>query len=584
MTTATVAPPPTERDPRRWLTLGICITVVLVTGLDASVLSIAIPTILRDFHTTLPTLQWAITGYSLTFATFLIIGGRLGDLYGRRRMFVIGAGLFGVGSLIAAVSTSAPMLIFGDAVVEGMGASLMLPATLAILSTTFDGDERAFAFATWGAFAGFSGVFGPVVGGYLTSYHSWRWAFGINCVVTPMAIVGAYLFVRESTRDQVTGVDYAGAAMVAVGMFLLVFGLSEGEHYGWLVPHRDVIVGGTTLWYASWAVSMVAVAIIIAIAVLTMFVYIEMSKERRGRNALFEFGQLRHKRFRYGIVTTFATSLGQFALLLVFPVFLQESRHLTPVRNGLWQLPSGIFLIFGAQLGARLTRRIDTVSVVRVGLTIQALGMVYVAIVISPHITFWQLMPGFAMSGMGSGFSFSQLTNVVLADVVPEKSGVASGANSTARQIGASLGTAVIGSLLAAQTLRYAVQKFTGLSDVSAAVRDAAIARMHTGALSFVPPPGAAANETAALSRAFVSAVAEGSRIPFICTAVFLAFGILVSFLIPSIGAAAPAPHAEEIDAAAAEVESVAPLTPDTSVMADASRAAGDDPAESPFG
>ena len=148
------------------------------------------------------------------------------------------------------VSTSAPMLIFGDAVVEGMGASLDAASHAGHLVDHVRRRRAGVRLRHVGSVAGFSGVFGPVVGGYLTSYHSWRWAFGINCVVTPMAIVGAYLFVRESTRDQVTGVDYAGAAMVAVGMFLLVFGLSEGEHYGWIVPHRDVIVAGTTLWYA----------------------------------------------------------------------------------------------------------------------------------------------------------------------------------------------------------------------------------------------------------------------------------------------------------------------------------------------
>jgi MFS family permease len=178
-------------DPRRWFTLAIVLTAVLITALDSSVLNVAIPTILRDFHTDLPSLQWVLTGYSLTFATLLIIGGKLGDLYGRRRMFMLGNALFGVGSLIAALSTSTATLVAGEAVIEGMGASLMLPASLAILATVFKGHERTTAFAAWGAFAGVSSAFGPVVGGFLTTFYSWRWAFGINVVATPLATPAA---------------------------------------------------------------------------------------------------------------------------------------------------------------------------------------------------------------------------------------------------------------------------------------------------------------------------------------------------------------------------------------------------------
>src|SRR3954453_21539385 len=137
-------------DPRRWLTLGISILSAFIVVLDNTILNVAIPTILRDLHTTLPSLQWVVTGYALTFATFLIIGGRLGDIYGHRRVFIVGAALFGAGSLLASVSTSVPQLVLGEALIEGIGASLMLPATLAILSVTFQGRERATAFAAWG--------------------------------------------------------------------------------------------------------------------------------------------------------------------------------------------------------------------------------------------------------------------------------------------------------------------------------------------------------------------------------------------------------------------------------------------------
>ena len=188
---------PAVPDPRRWITLAVVVVAALIVVLDNSVLTVAIPTILRDFHTTLPAVEWVITGYALTFASLLIIGGRLADVFGHRRIFIIGASLFCAGSLLAALSWNIPSLIVGEAIIEGIGASLMLPTTLSIISTTFQGRERATAFGAWGATVGVGVAFGPVVGGFLTTNYTWRWAFGINVIVAPLAILGALLFVRR---------------------------------------------------------------------------------------------------------------------------------------------------------------------------------------------------------------------------------------------------------------------------------------------------------------------------------------------------------------------------------------------------
>ncbi len=245
-------------DPRRWITLTIVIVSAFIVVLDNTVLNVAIPTIIRDFHTTLPSVEWVITGYALTFATLLIIGGRLGDVYGHRRIFIIGAGLFGVGSGLASVSHSVGVMILGEAIIEGIGASLMLPATLAILSMTFHGRERATAFATWRATAGVAAASGPVVGGFLTNFYSWRWAFRINVVIAPLAIVGALVFMQRGERSSRTvRVDAPGAALIAVGMFSLVFALSEGGIYGWLTPIKDFSVAGHVVWPATRAVSVI---------------------------------------------------------------------------------------------------------------------------------------------------------------------------------------------------------------------------------------------------------------------------------------------------------------------------------------
>src|SRR5438270_8194603 len=184
-------------QPGQWVVLAVTIVAAFIVVLDNTVLNVAIPTSLRDLHTTLPSLEWVITGYALTFATLLIIGGRLGDVYGHRRVFIVGAALFGIGSLLASASTSVGELILGEAIIEGIGASLMLPATLAVLSSTFKGRQRAAAFAAWGATAGVAAAAGPVVGGFRTTNYSWRWSFRINVIVAPIAIVGALVFMRR---------------------------------------------------------------------------------------------------------------------------------------------------------------------------------------------------------------------------------------------------------------------------------------------------------------------------------------------------------------------------------------------------
>jgi EmrB/QacA subfamily drug resistance transporter len=558
--TGALALPVDSDDPRRWITLVIVIMSAFIVVLDNSVLNVAIPTILREFHTTLPALQWVVTGYALTFATLLIIGGRLGDLYGHRRVFTIGAALFGAGSLLASLSWSVPSLILGEALIEGIGASLMLPTTLAILSTTFRGRERATAFAAWGATAGAAAAFGPVVGGFLTTNYSWRWSFRINVIIAPIAIIGALLVMRPGMRtDRRVHIDFPGAAMIASGMFLLVLALSEGATYGWWQPLKQFTIGGRRFWPAHARISIIPLIIVLAAVILVTFVVVERAKERRDSGPLFEFGQLRHRSFRYGLLTTAVLAMGQFGLIFVLPVFLQDAKHLSAQTNGFWMLPTGVFIIAGAQLGARLTRRIGTTRVVQFGLVAETLGLLLVALAIRPGLTFFDLLPGFVFYGFGIGFATSQLTNVILSEIARDKSGVASGANTTVRQVGSALGIAVIGSLMSTQTISRASEKIARAKDVSASVKAGAIARVHAEGASFAPPKTATAREIATLRRALVDGVTAGTRPALFFTVGVVIVGSLLSLLIPKIGPPSAPP---QVPAEADPFEAFEPIDP----------------------
>ncbi|MEO5901949.1 MAG: MFS transporter [Ilumatobacteraceae bacterium] len=508
---------------------------VVIVALDTTVLNVAIPTILREFHTTLPSLQWVITGYALTFASLLIIGGRIGDIFGHRRMFIVGAGMFGVGSLIAALSQGVPQLVIGEAIIEGMGASLMMPATLAIISTSFVGRERATAFGLWGAVGGASGALGPVVGGLLTSNFSWRWAFGINVIVTPLAIIGALVFMapgeRKTKRDPL---DLQGAVLIATGMFLLVFGFSEGAVYGWGTPLRTFTVAGAEVWPGSAPVSIVPVAFVGAVILLALFVRIERSKERRNATPLFEFGELRHRGFRYGLLVTLIMSLGQFGLSFVLPIFLQEGKRLSAQENGLWQLPLGLMVLVGAQVGSRISHRVSILTVIRLGLAAAAAGFIYIAFSISRDVTFLRLAPGMMLYGLGFGLSIAQLTNVVLSNVSREKSGAAGGANNTARQVGFSIGIAIIGTLLSSRTIAGAVERVQGSSALNDTVKTDAVAAIRRSGVTFQPPPSATVADQSVLRRLFVDAIAAGARVPLFFAASVIVISLGISTLLPN--------------------------------------------------
>ena len=559
MTAAETQPRP---DPRRWFTLAIVISAVLIVALDTTILNVAIPTILRDLDTTLPSLQWVITGYSLTFASLLIIGGRLGDLFGPRRMFIVGAAVFGIGSLFASVATSVPTLVFGEAVIEGIGASLMMPATLGILSSTFHGRERATAFGMWGATAGAAVAFGPLVGGYLTTNYSWRWSFRINVIVAPLAILGALLFMRRQAAR--TGrrerIDVPGALLVASGTFLLVFALSEGETYGWWHPVKSFTLGGADVWPADRAVSIVPFAFAGAIVLLGAFYALERWKERRARDPLFEFRLLRRRSFRYGLLTTMVLAMGQLGFLFVVPVFLQDGAHLSAVENGLWLLPSGISIIAGTQIGARLTHRIGTTPVVRVGLVLEAIGLLTIALAVSPDLTFFGLLPGLVLFGVGIGFASSQLTNVVLSDIPNERSGAASGANTTVRQLGAALGIAVIGAILTSQTISSGTDAIRS-SGLPASLKARTIAGVNAGGVNFGLPSHTRPADLATVRDMFDSAVAHGTRAALFYAVAVVMIGAAISFLIPRITTDGAPPSVENAEETVDGLEALAPLT-----------------------
>ncbi len=545
-TTATTPSPSTPwgatgpSDPKRWIALFILSSSLFIIVLDNTILNVAVPTIIREFHTQVSSLQWVISGYSLIFASLLISFGRLGDIIGRRKLFFVGAGLFAVGSFIASVSQSPLQLFFGESFLEGIGAAMMLPATLSIISATFRGRERGMAFAVWGAVAGGAGALGPWIGGILTSDYSWRWAFRVNVVIAPLAIIAAIFFVHESKDERAHGADIPGVVTVTLGLLALVFGIIEAARYGWWTPLGDRKIGGWR-WPIN-EVSVVPVSLALAAVFLALFVGIELRRVRAGRPVVFDFTDLVHRGFRYGLINTIVLAMGEFGAFFVLPLFLQAGRHLSAIESGTWLLPAGAMAFIGGWIGGRLSHRFGPKYVITTGLALECAGIWCYFLAFSDHTTFRSLLPGLLLHGIGIGFATSQLTNVVLSDIPPQKAGSASGAAGMVRQVGTALGIALIGAIFVSQATSHVRHDLARVPGIPVAAREQIVHSVSNGIGGGAPPHGAA--HVAQIGAIVSDAVTKAARPAVAFAGIVVLIGALLSMLVPNI----PAEHEERSD------------------------------------
>jgi Na+/melibiose symporter-like transporter len=353
-------------------------------------------------------------------------------------------------------------------------------------------------------------------------------------VIAPIVIIGALLFMREGPRlGRRTPIDALGAFLVALGMFGLVFGLSQSGAYGWGEPLKPFTLAGSEVWPVSMRISPIPVTIAFSLLVLLVFRAVERRKERRNQAPLFEFGQLRHAGFRYGLLVTLLLTIGQFGVVFIVPVFLQSAKHLSAETTGLWLVPMGISIIFGAQGGSRLTRRIGTAAVVRLGLVVEAAGVLVLAVTVSPTVHFVAIMAGLTLFGLGLGAANSQVTNVVLLDVEAAKSGVASGAATAVRQAGNALGIAIIGSLLTSVTISRVVELINGAGSLPVALRDRSVSAVRELGSSFATPSGTSAGNARLLDHLLTAGEATAARYALFAAAAFLLLAALVALKLP---------------------------------------------------
>ncbi len=517
----------------RWLTLlalSLGISMIIV---DATIVNVAIPSIVRDLGLDASGAEWIVSIYPLVFAALLITFGRLGDVFGRKRLYIFGLLTFTGASLLAGMAPTGPLLIAAR-VLQGVGGAAIAPATQSILNATFRGKERAIAFAVYGSVIGGMAALGPLLGGWLTTYFSWRLAFLINLPIGAVALAATLLWVVESKDEQARrGFDAPGFATLTLGLTAVVFALIEGVRYGWVAPKEVFTIGSWTWPLAD--ISVIPFVMAAGIALLVAFAAIEVRRQRAGMFILFDFTLWTNPSFRFGNLTATIVSLGEFGLLFALPLYLSAVLGYTAFETGMVFLALAAGSFVAAPVAGGLAHRFEPRRVVQIGMALETAGVLGTALLLSPSVNGLVLALPLFVYGMGVGFATAQLANVVLGDIAPEKSGLASGANSTMRQVGTAIGAALIGTIL-----------LTGLSN---GVRDglAEVPGLPAGAAGQVATAIESSNgqaligmrtdaRTAAVVPIVEDAFTDAARSAALVAAGFIGLGLAFSLLLPASG------------------------------------------------
>ncbi|MFL5908831.1 MAG: MFS transporter [Solirubrobacterales bacterium] len=404
-----------------WSLLAVCLATFMLL-LDITVVNVALPDIQRELSTDLTGLQWVVDAYTLTLAAFTLMMGALADRFGRRRLFVIGVGLFTLASLLCGLATSATFLHLARGL-QGIGGAAMFATSLALIAQEFQGRERGAAIAAWGATIGGAVAIGPLVGGALTDGFGWEWIFFVNVPIGIGTVILAETQAGESRDPDASRLDFAGLITFSVGLFALIYGLLRGNAEGW---SSGIIVG-----------SLAAAAVLLA-----AFVFVEWRQDR----AMFDLALFRKPAFSGVSLGTFAIGAGMFAMFLYITIYMQSVIGMTPLEAGVRFLPLTLFAFIVPAATRNLVARIPARVPLTIGLTLTGIGLLLMRGA-QPDSEWTTLLAGFMVSGFGIGLSNPSIASTALGVVPAARSGMASGINNTMRIAGVATGIAALGAI-----------------------------------------------------------------------------------------------------------------------------------------
>jgi EmrB/QacA subfamily drug resistance transporter len=407
---------------RKWGTLLAVCTATFMLLLDITIVNVALPAIQRSLNASFSDLQWVVDAYALTLATFTLTAGSIADLYGRKRVFVIGIVLFTIASAACGASFD-PLFLIVARGVQGLGGAIMFATALALLSQEFHGRERGTAFGIWGATIGAAVAIGPLAGGILTSLLSWRWIFFVNIPIGIGAVYLAMRYLHESSDPEHGRIDPVGLVTLTGGLFCLILALIEGNKHGWT---------------STYIVSLFAAAAVL----LVVFVISQAVQEK----SMIDLSLFKRPAFVGAQTTAFAISSSMFAMFLYLTLYLQNVLGLSPLETGVRFLPLSLVSFVAAPIAGRLTARVPIRFLLGFGLGLTALAMALMSRV-TVHSSWTVLLPGFIIGGVGIGFVNAPLATTAVSTVRRERAGMASGINNTFRQLGIATGIAALGAI-----------------------------------------------------------------------------------------------------------------------------------------
>ena len=429
---------------KQWLVIIILAVAQFVMVLDSTVMNVSISQVADDLNTDITGMQTAITFYTLTMAAFMLTGGKLGDKWGRARAFKIGSVIYGVGSLLTGLSQDLTQLLFGWSLVEGLGAVLVIPAIAALAAINYTGKARVAAFSILGAVTGLAAAAGPLIGGLVTTYGSWRMVFFGETVVMILVLIVAGR-IKDVPANPKLKVDLLSVVLSAGGMALLVFGVLQSKTWGWFVPLNSPEINGVEV--APLGVSLVTYLILLGIVVLWWFVQRQRQLVESGRTPLLKVSLFRIAALRSGLSGFLVQYFAIAALFFVIPVYLQTMQGYDALETGLKILPLSAGLIVFSVLGSWLTSRRSARRIAQVGQITMAIGLLFVLISIQPELQGAPFAIGMFIVGGGFGLLASQLGNVNMSAVEKEDTSEVGGLQGTFQNLGSSFGTAIVGSV-----------------------------------------------------------------------------------------------------------------------------------------
>ena len=479
---------------KKWATLIVLAVAQFVMVLDSTVMNVSISTIVKDLDTTVAGLQAAITFYTLTMAAFMLTGGKLGDIWGRLRIFKIGAVIYGLGSLITAISPNLVTLLFGWSLVEGLGAVLVIPAIAALIAISYKGKDRVMGYTMIGAASGIAVAIGPLIGGFMTTYLSWRYVFAAETAIMIMVLLYVGTMKSDAIKGPRTRIDVPSALLSAAGLGLFVLGILQSKSWGWVTPKATPEINGHAI--APFGISLVVYLLLTGVLLVYAFYRRQVKLTQEKRNALLDVSMFKIKALRAGLAVLSVQYLFTAAVFFVIPIYLQMVLGLDALQTGVRIVPLSFGIVLFSLLGSKLSSRRSSRAIIRRGQYILLVGAVLALAAVKPELNGFVFGLTMFVIGAGLGLLVSQIGNVNMSAVPEEKSSEVGGLQGTFQNLGSSLGTALIGSVMIASLTTTFTQKIAANPNISQGVSSTIAQNNQAG----IPIASSAQVEAAATS------------------------------------------------------------------------------------